>query len=132
VLRLRGGMYHVSTDAAASADDLSTRTRHSIRAEWPNLPGGFEWSIQISPGTTIGELRASIAESAVAGGVLQGESVPLKLPVNFRIAVRIDEGMAIFTLGDGQDEQTLESVGFNFKQFDAFAILPAAADDDDE
>ena len=89
----------------------------------------------MSPSTTIAELRASIAESAVETTHRKTEAFTVELPANFRIAVPTADAAppAIFALGDGKDELTLEAAGFAPGTPDrttAFRIL--SADDDDE
>lgn len=80
VLRLRGGMYHASTDARAmsaiTSDAAIWLGLYSMPSEVGECP---KWELKAFPTTSMSELRSAIAETAV----LKEEA----LPPNFAIAL---------------------------------------------
>ena len=90
VLRLRGGMFHFSTDATkdgleqpGDGGGKSSDVPLSADGSWcATLPTGapIPWSsVRVGPSTTLSEARAAIAETAVEHRI--------ELPVGFRLAV---------------------------------------------
>jgi ubiquitin len=100
VLRLRGGMYHGSTDATAlCAVTEGTTITTTVSVARSDSTGDFSfrgsWSLKALPSTTLGELRAAIAESAVAGFRNIGQ---VAIPLNFAIGVT-------YTVGNGEEKE---------------------------
>ena len=81
VLRLRGGMYHCSTDASAMSAITSDE---AISLGVYQLAPGKQWELEAFPTTSLSELRSAIAETAVK----RQEA----LPPNFAIALHCGGG----------------------------------------
>jgi hypothetical protein len=78
VLRLRGGMFHESTDAGALSA-VCEGEQISLGEFTGFIAGSERWPLTAFPTTTLGELRAAVAETAV--------KVTKRLPPNFSLGL---------------------------------------------
>jgi hypothetical protein len=82
VLRLRGGMFHISTDAREDADQCAEM--NSVRINCRYYERGI-WSLNYPPNFTSVELRSEIVKTAIKEHI--------KLPINFTIDVTNMDGI---------------------------------------
>jgi len=132
VLRLRGGMFHISTDSGQ-------RCRHeglpsfnlniqgegwSLHESGDNLQNGY---FLVSGSTTIEELHRNLAESAVLNEIVLPAGYTIKLAAEPG-AVEVEEAAAAIPGGVG-DDRVLASLGLSAL---SRIVIVAPADEDEE